>query len=161
MSFCAYAPVPMRVVAHLLGQNPDINSPVMQNVRDGVLLQTSKTKIDEEPIEVVSLHQTTWQLLCDKLLITVTNDHGMTPSVACSGKNIIKCTCSTPQEPDRAATRFSDVHDVTYIFQEVTAAFVAQQNMVRNVKYYENLQPHLESLRVSSSNMHNLYTTIA
>ena len=77
MSFCAYAPVPMRVIANLLGQNPDINSSVMQNVRDCALLQTSNVKIDGEPMEVVSLHRTTWQLLRDKLLITVTEDHGM------------------------------------------------------------------------------------
>lgn len=77
MSFCAYAPVPMRVIANLLGQNPDINSSVMQNVRDCALLQTSNVKIDGEPMEVVSLHQTTWQLLRDKLLITVTKEHGI------------------------------------------------------------------------------------
>ena len=70
MSFCAYAPVPMKVVAHLLGQNPDINSPEMQNVRDCALLQTSNVKMDGESVEVVSLHQTTRQFLRDKLLIT-------------------------------------------------------------------------------------------
>jgi len=67
----------MRVIANLLGQNPDINSSVMQNVRDCALLQTSNVKIDGEPMEVVSLHQTTWQLLRDKLLITVTKEHGI------------------------------------------------------------------------------------
>ena len=67
----------MRVIANLLGQNPDINSSVMQNMRDCALLQTSTVKVDGEPVEVVSLHQTTWQLLHDKLLITVTKDHGM------------------------------------------------------------------------------------
>ena len=77
MSFCAHTPVPMRVIANLLGQNPDINSSVMQNVRDCALLQTSNVKIDGEPMEVVSLHQTTWQLLRDKLLITVTKEHGI------------------------------------------------------------------------------------
>lgn len=77
MSFCAYTPVPLRVIAHLLGQNPDINSPVMQNVRDCVLLQTSNVKMDGQPVELVSLHQTTWQLLRDKLLITITKYHGI------------------------------------------------------------------------------------
>lgn len=71
MSFCAYTPVPMRVIARLLDQNPDINNPVMQNVRDCALLQTSSIKMDGGPMEVVSLHQTTWQLLHDKLLITI------------------------------------------------------------------------------------------
>ena len=77
MSFCAHTPVPMRVIANLLDQNADMNSSVMQNVRDCALLQTSTVKIDGEPVEMVSLHQATWQLLCDKLLITVTKDHGM------------------------------------------------------------------------------------
>lgn len=77
MSFCAYAPVPMRVIANLLDQKPDINSSVMQNVRDCALLQTSNVKIDGEPVEMVSLHQTTWQLLRDKLLITVKKDNGV------------------------------------------------------------------------------------
>ena len=76
MSFCAYRPVPMRVVAHLLGQNPDINCPAMQGVRDCVLFQRSNIKMEGKSAELVSLHQTTWQLLRDKLLITVT-DHGM------------------------------------------------------------------------------------
>ena len=77
MSFCAHTPVPMRVIATFLGQNADINSSVMQNVRDCALLQTSNVKIDGEPVEMVSLHQATWQLLRDKLLITVTKDHGV------------------------------------------------------------------------------------
>lgn len=67
----------MRVIAHLLGQNPDINSPVMQSVRDCVLLQTSSVKMDGKHVEVVSLHQTTWQFLHNKLLVTVKRDHGM------------------------------------------------------------------------------------
>ena len=66
----------MRVVAHLLGQNPDVNSPVMQSVRDCSLLQTSNIKMEGESVEVISLHQTTWQLLRDKLLVTVTEAHG-------------------------------------------------------------------------------------
>ena len=58
------------------------------------------------------------------------------------------------QKPDRTATAFSTAYDIPTVFKNVTAAFVAQyphiqQNMVSNVKYYENLQPHLESLRVS------------
>lgn len=76
MSFCAYIPVPMRVVVHLLSQNPDVNSPVMQSVRDCSLLQTSNIKMEGESVEVISLHQTTWQLLRDKLLVTVTEAHG-------------------------------------------------------------------------------------
>lgn len=67
----------MRVVAHLLGQNPDVNSPVMQSVRDCSLLQTSNIKMEGESVEVISLHQTTWQLLRDKLLVTVTEAHGI------------------------------------------------------------------------------------
>jgi len=77
MSFCAYIPVPMRVVAHLLGQNPEVNSPVMQSVRDCSLLQTINIKMEGESVEVISLHQTTWQLLRDKLLVTVTEAHGI------------------------------------------------------------------------------------
>jgi len=67
----------MRVVAHLLGQNPEVNSPVMQSVRDCSLLQTSNIKMEGESVEVISLHQTTWQLLRDKLLVTVTEAHGI------------------------------------------------------------------------------------
>ena len=70
MSFCDRTPVPMKVIAHLLGQDPEINSPEMQNVRDCVLLQTSNVKMDEESVEVVSLHETTQQFLSNKLLIT-------------------------------------------------------------------------------------------
>lgn len=77
MSFCAYIPVPMRVVAHLLGQHPEVNSPVMQSVRDCSLLQTNNIKMEGESVEVISLHQTTWQLLRDKLLVTVTEAHGI------------------------------------------------------------------------------------
>lgn len=77
MSFCAYIPVPMRVVALLLGQNPEVNSTVMQSVRDCSLLQTSNIKMEGESVEVISLHQTTWQLLRDKLLVTVTEAHGI------------------------------------------------------------------------------------
>jgi len=67
----------MRVVAHLLCQNPEVNSPVMQSVRDCSLLQTSNIKMEGESVEVISLHQTTWQLLRDKLLVTVTEAHGI------------------------------------------------------------------------------------
>ena len=159
MSFCAYTPVPMRVVAHLLGQNPDVNSPAMQGVRDCVLFQTiySNIKMEGESVEVVSLHQTTWQLLRDKLLITVT-DHGMYYNgFLLSG--VLKCTlvtackpCSAAQEPGRTAAPFSDACDVSSIFQDIAAAIVAQyphlhQDVYTNVQYFENyLQPHLESL---------------
>lgn len=53
---------------------------------------------------------------------------------------------------DRTATPFLSVRDVATIFQNVTAAFVAQyphihENVGSSVKYYEKyLQPHLESL---------------
>jgi len=57
--------MPMRLIARVMGEHLDVVTPAIQEVRDSVLLQISfwNTMDDEDPIEVVQMHEVTWNVM--------------------------------------------------------------------------------------------------